>query len=117
MNYLILSDTEILSDIGKQLDKLRIQKNMTMDELSQRSGISSRTLSRIFNGGTNPSLTNIIKIYRGFGELEQLQSFFETKEPRSIINKTHNEKQRVRKPKKLDVLKRTIWEAKGKGDK
>lgn len=50
---------------GKQLGKLRRQKEMTQEELALKAGVDLTTISNIEVGNRNPSLKTIYSISRG----------------------------------------------------
>ncbi len=51
-------------DIGPNIMNLRKQKNMSMDSLSKRSGVSKSMLSQIEQEKTNPTVVTVWKIAR-----------------------------------------------------
>lgn len=44
------------------IQKLRLEKNMTQEELSVKADISRQTLSAIENGGVNTTVGTLLKI-------------------------------------------------------
>jgi transcriptional regulator with XRE-family HTH domain len=50
---------DINSNIGKNLKNIRLQRNLTLDQLSRDSGISKSMISEIERGIRNPSITTI----------------------------------------------------------
>jgi DNA-binding XRE family transcriptional regulator len=64
--------------IGESLRILRQQRNLTLGELSKRSGVQPATLSRIENNKALGSLKNYLSIANAFGiKLSQLFSELE----------------------------------------
>lgn len=57
----------MLSIIGKLITQLRTENNLTIEELSERSGISVEKINEIENCTTTPSLGVLIKISRSLG--------------------------------------------------
>ncbi|GFI60855.1 HTH-type transcriptional regulator SinR [Clostridiales bacterium] len=49
-------------DIGKKLKELRKAKNLTLSELSEKTGLSPAYLSNIERNQTSPTLNNLFKI-------------------------------------------------------
>lgn len=49
-------------DLGKRISALRAERQMTLKDLSQRTGISTGFLSKVENGICNPSINNVQKI-------------------------------------------------------
>jgi len=57
----------IKSLIGKKLKKTRLRNDMTIQDLAERSGVSSNMISRIERGLTIPSVTILMKLAATFG--------------------------------------------------
>lgn len=53
---------ELLLKIGQRIQKYRIQKNFTQEQISEKTGISQKHLSRIESGYHNPRFDMIIAI-------------------------------------------------------
>ena len=52
----------------EKLKALKMSKNLTIQEISEKSGVPSSTVSRIFSGQTdNPSFQNICDIVIAMG--------------------------------------------------
>ncbi len=59
--------------IGENIQKMRKQKQFTLDTLAERSGVSKSMLSQIESGKVNPTVATVWKIARGLGvELDAL---------------------------------------------
>ena len=52
---------------GSILKALRTLKAMSQKDLSQNTGLSRETISKIEHGSMNPSLTTILALARGLG--------------------------------------------------
>ena len=68
-----MSDKQVLQ-LGNRLSSLRKRKNMTLDELSAKSGVSKSILSQIERDLSNPTVTTISRISDALGE--KLSDFF-----------------------------------------
>ena len=71
--------------LGNRLSSLRKRKNMTLDDLSAKSGVSKSILSQIERDLSNPTVTTISRISEALGE--KLSDFFskiEVEEENSI---------------------------------
>lgn len=53
--------------IGRKLKTTRLRNDMTIQELAERSGVSSNMISRIERGLTIPSVEIIVKLANAFG--------------------------------------------------
>lgn len=65
---------EALAEIGRRLERYRLQQNRTATDVAGAAGISTRTLARA-EAGENPTLATVIQILRALGRLEALDSF------------------------------------------
>ena len=61
-------------NLGKRLSDLRKRKKMTLDELSEKSGVSKSILSQIERDLSNPTVITISRIASALGE--NLSDFF-----------------------------------------
>ncbi|MGQ0828211.1 MAG: helix-turn-helix domain-containing protein [Bacteroidota bacterium] len=64
MNYELLLNKDILSDLGKKLKTHRLNQNLPSKELSLKSGVSIRTITGFERGEKNISLVNLIELLR-----------------------------------------------------
>ena len=53
--------------IGKNIQRLRNARNLTLNVLSERSGVSKAMLSQIESDKVNPTIATVWKIARGLG--------------------------------------------------
>ena len=68
-----MTDKQVLQ-LGNRLSSLRKRKNMTLDDLSAKSGVSKYILSQIERDLSNPTVTTISRISDALGE--KLSDFF-----------------------------------------
>ena len=68
-----MTDKQVLQ-LGNRLSSLRKRKNMTLDDLSAKSGVSKSILSQIERDLSNPTVTTIARISDALGE--KLSDFF-----------------------------------------
>lgn len=73
---------QIVLQIGSALKKYRKEKNMTLDDLSEVTGVSKLTLGNIERGETNPTLAMIWKISKGISL--PLLALFKSEKPVSL---------------------------------
>lgn len=70
-NWYGMSDPAIIKELGIQFKKMRLQKNMSQQQLAAKSGLYRSTISEIENGRT-ASLLSFIQMLRGLDKLELL---------------------------------------------
>lgn len=59
-----MSDDDVLTEVGPRLRRLRLQRELTLSDLSETTGISVSTLSRLESGGRKPTLELLLPIAR-----------------------------------------------------
>ena len=72
---------KILKDlgIGKKIKKLRQEKGLTLQDLSEKIGLSKGLISQIENEQVSPPISTLMKIANGLGV--EISYFFEQDEP------------------------------------
>jgi transcriptional regulator with XRE-family HTH domain len=74
MEFNFMSNSEIQKELGRRLQRERLNQNLTQAELTEKSGISRRTLTSAENG-EGPTMDTMICILRGLGVLSRLDQF------------------------------------------
>lgn len=69
-----LSDKAIVKHICSQLRQLRLDQNITQEQLAERSGLGRATISRI-EKGQSVSLLTLIQLLRALNKLDLLDAF------------------------------------------
>ena len=77
------SNKAILAAISARLRQLRIQANLTQEELAQKTGLSLSTLKRI-EKGANTTLSQLIRILRSLNRLDELANLVQQENPSPI---------------------------------
>ncbi|MFM1876396.1 MAG: hypothetical protein RL266_2133 [Bacteroidota bacterium] len=72
--WLAMSDAAIVSFVCSQLRQIRLDQNMTQEELAERSGLGRATISRIEKGQA-VSLLTLIQLLRALNRLDLLEAF------------------------------------------
>ena len=86
-------------DIGEKIKNLRIQKNLTQEELANRCELSKGFISQVENNITSPSIATLIDILETLGT--SLQLFFNEKDEEQI---TFSSNDMFEKDKLLEAL-------------
>ena len=74
--------------IGAKLQLLRLAENLTLDELSEKSGVSTAILSQIERNKSNPTLSTLWKITQTLDH--PLENLLGTNEPANTVDKINN---------------------------
>ncbi len=65
------STQEVLKELGIRLKALRIAADITQEQMSERTGLSRRTISSLENGG-DVSLSSLLEVMRVLDRLQAL---------------------------------------------
>ena len=97
MAYTLLTDDEIVHDLGKKLDILRRSKEIPISELLEKSGTNHDTYDRLINAKSGISLKNFIRLLRGIGALGKLEALLDVSHSYSPSQEQITPKKRIRK--------------------
>ncbi len=100
MNYNILLNQDILSELGKKLKQHRLNQNLSSKELAKKSGVSVRTITGFERGEKNISLLNLIELLRSLkliNNLDELIPELPTISPLEMIEIEKKKRKRAQK--------------------
>jgi len=87
-----MDDTAVLDAVGPRLRALRQQQGLTLAQLSQATGISVSTLSRLESGARRPTLELLLPLARAHrAPLDELVDAPETGDPRVHARPMHQQ--------------------------
>lgn len=66
-----LGDEAVLSELGSRLRALRLQSDLSQEELAQKSGLNRKVVVRI-EAGEQTNTVSLIRLLRGLGVLSAL---------------------------------------------
>jgi transcriptional regulator with XRE-family HTH domain len=89
-NWYAMSDPAIVTELGSLIRRIRLQKNITQQQLADKSGLYRSTISEMENGRAS-SLLSFIVVLRGLEKLEILNSLSDIP-PISPLKLARNEK-------------------------
>ena len=84
MKYHLMTDAQIMEDLGKQFEQLRLFKNLTVDQVCEQGGTNKLTVNRFTHNKNAIRLDGLISILRGVGELDKLEALFELPESQKV---------------------------------
>ena len=106
--FTTVSDSVILSEVGKRISQARLNMNITQKSLAKEAGISHRTLTRI-EVGESVQFINIIRVLRALNMLDNL-NLFVPQTPESPLQKLKLKKERQRASNQQSKLKKdSTW--------
>ncbi len=107
IDYNIASSEEVEIALGRQIEALRLAKNINQTKLAKSAGVSRRTITRLENGG-GVSLDTFIRIMRALGVADNLASLLPNPSVRPIerVRMKGRQRQRARTPSKSSANKK-----------
>ena len=103
MSYQLLTDDEILADLASKLDLVRRARELKDEDLVARGGTSRFVLTKFRSGSGGITLRSFVRLLRGLGELDRLESLLKAPDRYSPTGKrTQIPAQRVRDKKRDD---------------
>lgn len=99
MDWYTLSDTELLREFGNRIRLARIERKMTQQMLADRAGLNRSTIRDLENG-RSINMLSLMQLLRSLEVLDRLDLLLPGSSQSPILAKMHQEKKRVRLPKK-----------------
>lgn len=81
--YTHMTDSAVLAELGERVARHRLERNLTQAELAKEAGISKRTLVRL-EAGESTQLTNLVRVLRSLGLLDNLDALAPAPAPSPI---------------------------------
>ena len=96
MSWQSMSDPAIVVEIGKFIQQMRLNRNLTQEQLAKMSGVNRVTISR-FEGGQASTLLTLVQILRALEKLDILNTFHEEAEisPLQLLNLRKKQRKRA----------------------
>jgi transcriptional regulator with XRE-family HTH domain len=69
----LLTDGAVLEELGRRLERQRVERNLTQAELAEAAGLGRATLQRL-ESGESVQMTTLLKVLRALGLLEDLDA-------------------------------------------
>ena len=67
-----LTDEAVLKEVGARIERLRLERNLTQDELAANAGVTRRTVVNLESGKALQFVT-VLRVLRALGLLEGLE--------------------------------------------
>lgn len=98
MNYQTMSNHAIAAELGKRLEHLRLQQNLTQEAVAREIGLTPKSYRQLVSGGGK--LENMIAALRALNALEHLDNFLPAPPPSPLEQLKLQGKQRQRARKR-----------------
>lgn len=74
MNFVAMTDTAVLAEMGQRVQQERLNQNMEQSVLAQQAGVSRRTLQNLEAGGVC-TMASMVRVLRALGKINALEAF------------------------------------------
>ena len=114
INIYMLSDAELVKKISSRLKELRLKQNISRQDLSVSSGVSTSSIARIEDGEIK-SFDSFLRILRTLGKIDIFQPLVEEEElsPREYYKLVHSpqtgKRKRAAKSRSRKVQEESEW--------
>jgi len=89
-----LTDDAVLVELGRRLERTRLERNLTQRELAAEAGVERKALQRI-EAGEPVKVTSLIRVLRALGLLDALDQLVQEPVPSPIeLLKLHGKSRR-----------------------
>ena len=95
LDYQTAATEQIEAELGRQLEQLRLGKNISQAMLAREAGVSRRTITNLENGG-GTSLDTLVRVMRALGVADRLAALLPDPAVRPIERVRMQGKQRQR---------------------
>ena len=105
-----MPDDLVIKAIGEYIRSIRLGKNMTQQQLGERSGVH-RTTIRDLELGKRSTLLTLIQVLRSLDQLQTLRNFKVSRElsPLELANLEMNERKRAGRSKSNQNPDKAAW--------
>src|ERR1700761_9575985 len=95
-----LSDSAILTELGRRLERRRIDANLTQAQLAEQAGISKRTLERM-ESGFGIEFVMLIRVLRALGDVGGLETLIPElpQSPLTLLKQRGQPRKRASRPR------------------
>ena len=93
----LMTDSQILTEIGQRLARKRLDLNMTQKDLAEEAGVGLRTVQRLEAGAVGTQLSVFIRVCKVLDLIDQLDRFIpeSTVSPMALLKQKGKERMRA----------------------
>ncbi|MBV1930820.1 MAG: helix-turn-helix transcriptional regulator, partial [Porticoccaceae bacterium] len=73
MDFSMMTDLAVAAELGKRIDQLRLERNLTQQQLADAVGLSRVSYAKLVAG--QAKFTNVIAVLRALDQLALLENF------------------------------------------
>jgi len=102
--HFLLTDDQILSVLGRRIEAIRLQRNMTQAHLAREAGVSKSTIERLESGSVSTRLTTLVRILRVLQLVDRFDMLIPevTTSPMELLKRQGKPRKRASKRKDED---------------
>ena len=80
INWKGLKDAAVVTQLGKELRRIRLERNLSQAEVAQRAGLDRTTVVKL-EAGRAATLLTVLQVLRAMDRLELLDAFHQEPQP------------------------------------
>lgn len=98
----LMTDDTVLAELGKRVNGIRVEQNLTQAELAREAGLAKRTIERL-ESGEPVALSALLRVARVLLLLDRLDEFIPEHRPTpmDLLARQGHRKQRASQPRNL----------------
>ncbi len=110
-SYSVLTSIEIENELGRQIEAIRLGRNITQSQLADAAGVSRSTISRLAKEDAGISLDSFIRILQALDLASQLEGLLPDPEVRPLerLSKKQYTRQRARQSGSQESQSERNW--------
>jgi len=116
INWKVLKDEKVVMQLGKELRRMRLERNLSQAEVAKRGGLDRTTVVKL-EGGRAATLLTVVQVLRAMDRLNVLDGFHEEPQltPYQVVEQQakYLKKQRKRasrkKPEIVPIKPKSTW--------
>lgn len=112
VNWNSMSDQEIATELVAYLRQIRLQQNLTQEELAEKAGLSRSAISEMENGRAATSLLTFVQLLKALQQLHLLENWHiaDPINPMQMTKLTGMKRLRAAKTTRKPTKEESEWE-------
>lgn len=101
-NWMAMADPIIVKEICSSIKQMRLNKNITQEELARRAGVDRTTISKM-EAGRSATLLTLVQVLRAMDKLDVFNLFMEEPEisPMQLLKMQEQQRKKASPKNKL----------------
>ena len=113
INWKGLKDAQVVEQLGAELRRMRLERNLSQAEVATRAGLDRTTVVKL-EAGRAATLLTVVQVLRAIGRLEVLDGFHQERQPTPYMLVEAQENYLKRQRKRAGRKKPTVLPPKPK---